>query len=97
MAARHTGARVRAAITYYRLKYTDADARITTLQADYLAAYEAFAAGQSDVLSQTSAGDQSAAYAVGATAEEIIDALAQTLEFFERGVAPQGWAQARIA
>jgi hypothetical protein len=97
MAATHTNTRSRVLITHYRLKYSDEDARIEAIKADYLAASEAYLAGSADVLQQTSAGDQSASFLVGGTPEENLDALRVCLDFYERGGVPQGWAQARIA
>jgi len=83
-------------ILEYRLKFPDAEKRLATIRADFLKACASFKAGELDALSQTSAGDQTASWAVGATSEEIIDAFAQAVEYFERGGRPSGWARATI-
>lgn len=96
MAQRHIGSRVRVCVLEYRLKYPDAAKRLATIRADFLKACAAFKAGDLDAVAQTTAGDQSSSWAIGATSEEIIDAFAQSVEYFERGGVPSGWARATI-
>ena len=96
MSVRHTGARLRAIIYHYKLKYPNATERLTAIQSDYQDAYARFAAGEADVIISSSAADQSATFAAGATAEEIIDAMVLACQHFERGGKASGWAQGRI-
>lgn len=93
--ANQTGARVRAVLTYYRVKYPTLSVRIDALRADYLAAYEADGTEGSRLLTSFSANGQSANWAVGLSPEERLDALAQALEALERGT-PSGYAQGRV-
>ena len=96
MAARHTSARVRIAINEYRRRYSTREEIIANLKADFLRACDRMNAGELDPLTTSQAGEQTASFAIGATAEEIVDALSQTLDHFT-GVSTQcGWTQARI-
>tara|TARA_R110000765_G_scaffold47794_2_gene97999 strand:+ start:3195 stop:3482 length:288 start_codon:yes stop_codon:yes gene_type:complete len=94
--SRFTGSRLRACILFYKLTYPDAANRLLAIQQDYLKAYAAFQEGDLDSIISTSADGKSATYAVGANAEEIIDSLAQAVEYFENGGGTLGWTRATI-
>lgn len=94
--ASQTGARVRAVITYYRLKYSDAEERIDAIKADYLAAFESAEADGGKTTTNQSADGFAATWAIGLSRDQRLDALSQALDYFEGGERPRGIAQARI-
>jgi hypothetical protein len=94
--AANTGARVRAVITYYRIKYPDTEDRLEALRSDYLTAFEAAESEGGKVSTGFGADGQTVSWMVGLTADERLDALSQVLEYFEGGMKQQGVAQARI-
>ncbi len=92
--ANATGARVRAVLTYYRVKYTTRAAQITALKADYLAAFETTEAQGGKTLTNFAADGQTMGWAVGLNRDERLDAMAQALEILENNAS--GWGQGRI-
>lgn len=80
-----TGSRYSAAITYYRLKYSDPVARIAAIKSHYLAAYEAAEAQGGKTLSSSGADGVSATWLVGLSQDQRLAVLAAVLDYFENG------------
>lgn len=89
-----TGARTRAVITYYRLKYEDADERLEALRTDYIAAFEAAETAGGKTTTSFGSEGQTVSWMIGLTVDERLDALRAALDYYEgRG---SNRAQARI-
>ena len=85
-----TGARVRAIITYYRVKYTDAAQRLDVLRADYLLAFEESEKRGGKTLINSGADGASSGWSVGLSMDERLDAMTQALNSFEGRTSNRG-------
>jgi hypothetical protein len=94
--ASQTGARTRAVITYYRVKFSDAAQRIEAIRSDYLSAFESAEKDQGRTATSFAADGQNVAWAIGLSRDQRLDALSEALAYFEGGMKPRGIAQGRI-
>jgi hypothetical protein len=94
--ASQSGARTRAVITYYRLKYADAEERLEAIRADYLAAFESAEAQGGKTATSQSADGFSATWTHGLSQDQRLDAMREALTYFEGGMKQRNVAQGRI-
>jgi hypothetical protein len=82
--ASQSGARLKAVVTYYKIKYSSDSERIEALKADYLAAFEASEKSGGKTLTSFDADGTRASWQIGLSADERLQALAQAIDYFQK-------------
>lgn len=82
--ASQVGSRLKAVVTYYKIKYSSDTERIDALKADYLAAFEASEKNGGKTLSSFGSDSTNANWQIGLSADERLQALAQAIDYFQK-------------